>query len=115
MAGSAKGIVLRSAITATSGTTEIIDLSAGECIQVLSLVITTDADVNIKFQSDETDLTGLYYLAARGGISFPHEPFHMLTTSVGEKLNLVQSGAANIGGHVVYVVGGPSSLAGRLR
>ena len=100
-----KGVPKRAAITATSGTTEIVGLVAGEAIQVLSLVITTDASVNIKFQSDSTDLTGLFYLSSRGGFAYAHEPFGMLQTAVGEKLNLNQSGSANIGGSIVYVQG----------
>jgi len=106
------GLVYRSPITTTTGTTAVVAAVAGEIITVLSLVITTDAAVNVKFLSSATDLTGLYYLDAKGGIAFPHQPFGFLQTASGEALNLNQSGAANIGGHVVYTLGGPGEQRG---
>jgi len=106
------GLVYRAPITATTGTTEIVAAVAGKIIMVLSLVITTDAAVNIKFLSYSTDLTGLYYLDVKGGIAFPHSPFGMLQTAAGQALNINQSGAANIGGNIVYTIGGPANQTG---
>ena len=88
-----------------AGTTGIVEGVAGKCIHILSLFLTSELDANIKFQSGSTDLSGVVYLAARGGMVIAHQPFAIFSTAVGEDFNLYRTATANIGGSVVYVQG----------
>lgn len=81
-------------------------------IRVLSFNIITDADVVVKFVSGTSgDLTGPMQLAAYGGIATtssyisniqPIGQFETLASNDDLILNL--SGAANVGGNIVYYV-----------
>jgi hypothetical protein len=81
-------------------------------IRILSFNLITDADVIVKFKSGASgDLTGPMPLAAYGGIATtssyisniqPIGQFETLASNDNLILNL--SGAANIGGNIVYYV-----------
>ena len=88
-----------------AGTVALVSGVAGECIQVLSMILTSELDANIKIQSASTDLTGTIYLAARGGFALPHQPFFLYSTEAGEALNLYHSATGDFGGSIVYVQG----------
>jgi len=90
-----------------AGTVALVSGVAGECIQVLSMILTSELDANIKIQSASTDLTGTIYLAARGGFALSHQPFYLYAAEAGEDLNLYRSATGNFGGSIVYVQGNP--------
>ena len=89
--------------TSSSGATQLVAAVTGKKIRVLSYVLFCNAAVNAKFQSGSTDLTGLLYLAANGGVSATVEGIGCFQTASGEALNLNLSGAIAVGGHITYV------------
>lgn len=94
------------AITASSsGATTIVALVAAKKIRVVSWSLVCNAAVNVKWQSHvtPTDLTGLYYFAANGGISVPFSPVGYFETIAGEALDINLSGAQAVGGVLCYV------------
>lgn len=92
-------------ITASaSGNTSVVALVASKKIRVLQMVFTGNGAVNVKFQSNTTDITGLTYIgAAGGGIAPPFSPLGLFETAAGEALNINLSGAVAVGGTLVYV------------
>lgn len=91
-------------ITASaSGNTSVVALVAAKKIRVISYVVVTNATVNIKFQSNTTDKTGLLYLSANGGVSGAYAPTGHFETASGEALNINLSSAVAVGGHLTYV------------
>lgn len=92
------------AITASaSGATAVVAAVASKKIRVISYVVVANAAVNVKFQSNSTDKTGLLYLAANGGVSGAYAPTGHFETASGEALNINLSAAVAVGGHVTYV------------
>lgn len=91
-------------ITASaSGSTSVVALVAAKKIRVISYVVVANAAVNIKFQSNATDETGLLYLSANGGVSGAYAPTGHFETNAGEALNINLSAAVAVGGHITYV------------
>lgn len=90
----------------SSGANEIVAAQAGRKIRVLGYVMMAASAVNVKWQSDSTDKTGLLYPAANGGAVAPLAPDHKywFETVAGEPLNLNLSGAVAVGGHVTYLL-----------
>ena len=102
-----KGEAKRATITATaSGNTAVVAAVSGEVIRVLSGVVTSDTDVNIKFQSNTTDISGLHYVSERGGFVLDYNPYGIIQTAAGEALNInLSAGSLNVGGEISYVQG----------
>ena len=93
--------------TSSSGSTIISGASTGKKIRVISYVIVANAAVNVKFQSStgSTDVTGLFYLSANGGISGAYAPTgHFQTTTNSDNLIISLSSAVAVGGHITYVL-----------
>jgi hypothetical protein len=92
-------------VASSSGVTEVIALVSGKKIRVLSLSLTANAAVNVKFQSHTTptDLTGLYYLGDKGGFVLPYNPLGHFESLSGQALDINLSGAVAVGGQLVYV------------
>lgn len=93
-------------ITASSsGATTIVSAVTSKKIRVLSWSLVCNAAVNVKWQSHvtPTDLTGLHYFAANGGISKSFSPVGYFETVAGEALDINLSGAIAVGGSLVYV------------
>lgn len=93
-------------ITASSsGATTIVSAVTSKKIRVLKWSLVANAAVNAKWQSHvtPTDLTGLHYLAANGGIAEPFCPVGLFETVSGEALDINLSGAVAVGGSLVYV------------
>jgi hypothetical protein len=88
----------------SSGDNAIVSAVAGKRIRVLSYFVIANAAVNAKWRSASTDVTGLLYLAANGGIAASAEGMGCFQTAVGEALNLNLSGAVAVGGHLTYVL-----------
>lgn len=92
------------AITASaSGATVVVASVASKKIRIISYVVVANAAVNVKFQSNASDKTGLLYLAANGGVSGAYAPTGHFETASGEALNINLSAAVAVGGHVTYV------------
>lgn len=93
-------------ITASSsGATTIVSAVTSKKIRVLSWSLVVNAAVNVKWQSHvtPTDITGLYYFAANGGIAAPFNPLGLFETVSGEALDINLSGAQAVGGALVYI------------
>lgn len=88
------------------GVTEIVAAVAGKSIVVVSYVLVANGAVNVKFQSHTTptDLTGLLYLAANGGVVAGFNQQGWFRTISGQALDINLSAAVAVGGHLNYVL-----------
>lgn len=93
-------------VASAANATEVVTAVAGKRIIVTSLVLVANEAVNAKFQSDgaATDLTGLFYLAANGGVVLPFQASGWFATIVGEALDIHLSAAKAVGGVLTYVL-----------
>jgi len=89
----------------SSGNNTIVAAVSNKKIRVLSMTLSASAAVNGKFQSAAggTDLTGLFYFAANGGMVLPHNPQGWFETAASALLNLNLSGAVAVGGCLTYI------------
>lgn len=103
--GAATSLVVKYAVitTSASGATAIVAAVTGKKIRVIAYSVVANAAVNVKWQSGTTDVTGLKYLAANGGIVQGYNPAGWFQTASAEALNINLSGAVAVGGEVVYV------------
>jgi hypothetical protein len=90
---------------AASGNNTLVASVSGKKIRVLAYNFIANGTVNAKFQSGAsgTDLTGLKYCVANGGISAPFNPVGWFETAATTLLNLNLSAAIAVGGELVYV------------
>lgn len=88
-----------------SGNNTIVAAVTSKKIRVLALSMMASAAVNGKFQSGAggTDISGLYYMAANGGIILPFNPAGWFETASGVLLNLNLSSANAVGGSLTYI------------
>jgi hypothetical protein len=88
-----------------SGNNTVVAAVPDYKIRVLALSLSASAAVNAKFQSGAsgTDKTGLYYLAANGGIVLPYNKLGWFETAANALLNLNLSGAIPVGGCITYI------------
>lgn len=89
----------------SSGANIIVAAVTSKKIRVLSYVLVANAAVNAKWQSHTTptDLSGLLYLAANGGVSAPFSQVGHFESLSGESLDLNLSSAIAVGGHITYI------------
>ena len=92
--------VKRASVNATSsGNTQIVALVANKKIRVL-WVLATNRDVtvvNVKFQSNTTDISGAHQLAVSGGgFSLNAAPGYYCQTVAGQALNVNLSGNSDV-------------------
>lgn len=95
-------------VASASGNTTLLAANSVNVIKVVSLSLLANADVNVKFRSGAaTDITGLYYLPAKGGFVLPDHWddcwFQTLVVTDGLIINL--SGAVAVGGVLTYILG----------
>jgi hypothetical protein len=88
-----------------SGNNTLVAAVTSKKIRVLAYNFIANGSVNAKFQSGAsgTDLTGLKYCVANGGLVAPFNPLGWFETAAGVLLNLNLSGAVPVGGELVYV------------
>lgn len=89
----------------SSGATQVVAAVSSKKIRVLSISIVCNGAVNVKFQSHvtPTDISGLHYFAANGGMVMPYNKVGWFETVAGEALDINLSGAVAVGGTVTYV------------
>lgn len=87
-----------------SGASTIVAAVTAKQIVVVAMSLIASAAVNVKAQSHTTptDLTGLWYLAANGGLVLPFNQGGWFASKVGEALDLNLSGAVPCGGSITY-------------
>jgi hypothetical protein len=97
-AGTTRGFVT----LAASG--QVVAAVAGKRIRVFALVTSALLACNVKFQSNTTDITAAFPLAANGGFVMPAIGQAWFVTATGEALNLVMSLATSVAVQVIYDV-----------
>jgi hypothetical protein len=93
-------------ITASgSGVTTIIAAVSAKKLRILKWDLVANAEVNVKWQSHvtPTDITGLYYFGAKGGIHSAFCPIGHFETIAGEALDINLSTGVAVGGVLTYV------------
>lgn len=95
------GIVEDVAISAAAETQELRAAIAGRQFEVLSYAFVCDAASTVTFKSAATNISGAMSIAANGGVSSDGGGTSLMTTNVGEALNITNS-AGNIAGHITY-------------
>lgn len=85
---------------ATSG--QVIVGVSGKKIRVYAIYMHALLATNVKFQSNATDITGTFPLAANGGAVLPEARTGWFETVAGEALNLSMSVATTVGTQVIY-------------
>ena len=91
-----------SVAAASSGANTLVSAVTGKRIRVTSCVLTSNGTVNAKFQSDSTDISGLFYELQATGFTMPHNPNGWVETAIGGALNLNLSAAIAVGGILNY-------------
>lgn len=95
---------IKDAVISLSATGTVVPAVAGKKIRVISFVVSLNAAINVKWQSNGvTDLTGFLHFDVKGGAVFPYNPHGWFETAVGQPLTLFLSGASSTGGIVNYV------------
>lgn len=89
---------------AGAGANQLVAAVPNNRIVVIGYVIVAAGAVSVKFQSGANDITGLMALAANGGLVVPagDEYAALFQTNVNEALNLNNSAAVAVGGHLAY-------------
>lgn len=96
--------VQRAAVTtATSGAT-LVAAQIGKRIRVLAMVAITTLANNINLDSNTTDITGIFPLAANGGLVLPFCEHGWCETDAGEALKVTLSVATSTGIQLIYMV-----------
>lgn len=88
----------------TSGNTQVVAAVASKIIRVLSYNYTCNGTVNVKFQSNTTDKSGLGYFVANTGKVCNWNPDGWFQTNSGEALNINLSGNVAVGGELTYIL-----------
>jgi hypothetical protein len=88
---------------AAAGNTEIVGAVAGSKIRVLAVTAIASAAVNMKFQTNVTDISPLWPLAANGGLVQPHNDHGWEETVAGDPLNVNLSGNVAVAVQITYV------------
>jgi hypothetical protein len=91
------------ATPASSGSTPIVNVQAGQRIIVLQCCVITSAGNSVKFQSNgTTDISALMPLAANGGFVMPYSQVGWFQTNIGESLTINMSTGSSTGVQVVW-------------
>lgn len=90
-------------VASASGNTSVVALVSGKKIRVLRASFVANGSVNVKFQSNTTDVTGLWYMTqfASGGGGYC--PVGLFETASGEALNINLSASVAVQGIITYV------------
>lgn len=89
--------------SSASGDNEVVAAVPGKKIRVLAYTIIASGDVDVKWRSAATDLTGVMPFTINSGVAHGYAPVGYFETASGEALNLNLSDAVAVGGYLVYV------------
>lgn len=89
---------------ASLGSNTLVAAVAGARYRVLSLVVVTTLANNVKIQSNATDISSTFPLAANGGIVLPFNEHGWFQTNLGEALNVNLSIATATAVQVQYIM-----------
>lgn len=99
------GVVLSAPITANAtGAHAVVAADATHHIRVVGYVLTSNGNVDVKFQSAASDLTGLLYFGQHTNVIAPYTQTGWFQTAVNEALNINLDANIAVGGHVLYVL-----------
>ena len=88
-----------------SGNTTLLAHDSVHVIKVVSFGLMANAVVNVKFVSGSTDISGLFYLPAKGGFVLPdHEDCWFQTLSSAGDLKINLSASQAVGGILTYIL-----------
>lgn len=88
----------------TAATNEIVAAVTGKKIRVMSYAIVCGGGANtVTWVSGSTNISGPMGFASLGGASVD-QTYGCFETASGEALNLTQSAAVAVGGHVAYIL-----------
>lgn len=90
--------------TAASGATALVAAEEGRRIRVLAIVAISTLANSINLESGTTDITGIFPLAANGGLVLPYTEQGWCETAEGEALNITMSVATSTGIQLIYMV-----------
>jgi hypothetical protein len=90
-----KGVTL-----AASGT--LVPAVTGMRIRVHGFAAIAAGAVSINLESNTTDISGIFPLAANGGFVLPYSEVGWADTAIGEALNITLSAAISCGMQVIY-------------
>lgn len=90
----------------TATTTAIVAATTGKKIKVVSYTLVGGGATNVTWKSATTALTGAIPLIASTVVAVggQQDGGHVLETAAGEALNLTNSAAVQVSGHVSYFV-----------
>jgi hypothetical protein len=94
----------------SAGSNTVVAAVTGKRILVLQYTATASVNLDGYFASNATAITGPIYLGSHGttmaayGAVTPAGLVGLFRTEIGEALNIVLSGAGNVGGHLTYIV-----------
>ena len=90
-------------VASASGATSVVALVSGKKIRALRLSVVANGAVNVKFQSNSTDITGRWFLTqfASGGGGYC--PVGLFETAVVEALNINLSASVSVEGILTYI------------
>jgi hypothetical protein len=95
--------VRRAPLQATAaGQTLVLNGTPGKGLRVLSLMLLTDTQVGLRFESGPAALSGLMPLPRGGGFVWPECEGGWLETSPGQPLQVFLDAAAQVGGVLTY-------------
>lgn len=106
--GTTTSYLSKALVASAAGVTQLVALVAAKQIVVCALTFVANGAVNVKFQSHTTptDLTGLFYVAANGGLVLPFNANGWFRTIAGQALDINLSAAVAVGGVLVYALAG---------
>jgi hypothetical protein len=90
----------KGATLAASGA--LVAAQSGSRIRVHGLVVIAATAVSVNLESGTTDISGIFPLAANGGVVWPYSPTGWADTAAGEALNVTLSAAVSCGFQIIY-------------
>lgn len=91
-------------VASTSGVTSVVTAVTGKkTCPMLRPRCERCCEREVQSSATPTDLTGLEYLGANGGVSSGYSPLGQFETVAGEALTINVTAAVAVGGHLTYV------------
>lgn len=91
-------------VATASGDTTVVAAVTGYKIRVIAYDFLVSANVDVKFKSGSTDITGLYSVPVRGGKVDNENESGWFETAASEALKINLSAAVTLGGTLTYIL-----------